>query len=438
MTIKRRLLSNLFITAAGILVIGTISLYAFLKIKASVNVLAGQATQVQIKTPDQQIETMSRKQGEVVRRVNETIGTAMTFMVIASMVILISVIAVNAKIASGLNNPLRTIKEIRDTIKSGALIEKAEITSNDEMGQMHAAFNDIVDQFHNLMSEMSETVFIINTSADILFTASEQQASFFSQLASSVSEISSTTEELSASSNQIADYAGSVLELAGKSWQTSKDGASAVGNITVKMNEIYQDNQDRINEIVELGRKSREITRVMDIINKIADQTKLIAFNAGIEAATGGEAGKRFGVVAVEIRRLADSVRESTVEIEGKIKEMLESVDKLVMTSKRNSGIIQEGVEFAKQTTSRLDDIVCVVDETNKSAKQISLSTQQQKIATGQVAIAMREIVAGAKKTSHAISEINSVSKEMTVLSNNLNEMVKKFKFGNEHSKNSE
>jgi hypothetical protein len=110
-----------------------------------------------------------------------------------------------------------------------------------------------------------------------------------------------------------------------------------------KMEEIRHDNQVSLKEIVDLGGKSKEITRIMEIIDTVADQTKLIAFNAALEASSAGEAGKRFGVVAAEIRRLADSVSESTAEIAHKIGEIQETIGRLVITSEKGSVGIDQG-----------------------------------------------------------------------------------------------
>lgn len=180
--------------------------------------------------------------------------------------------------------------------------------------------------------------------------------------------------------------------------------------------------------LIELGRKSKEITKVMEIINNIADQTKLIAFNAALEASSAGEAGKRFGVVAVEIRRLADSVMESTGEIESKITEIQEVVNRLVITSEKGSKEIQEGMELSGQTAALLLDIVNGAQSTTDAAKQISLSTQQQKTAIEQVVIALREMSEGAQETSDSIEQIDTISKNLTELSGNLKELVEKFK----------
>src|SRR5208282_1481072 len=162
--------------------------------------------------------------------------------------------------------------------------------------------------------------------------------------------------------------------------------------------------------------------------NSIADQTKLIAFNAALEASSAGEAGKRFGVVAVEIRRLADSVMESTGEIEGKINEIQEAINRLVIASEKGSKGIQEGMDYSDQTADLLFGIVDAAQTTTDAAKQISLSTQQQKTASSQVVVALREIVAGSSQSTDAINQISALTRKLSKLSDNLRETVAIFK----------
>ncbi len=160
--------------------------------------------------------------------------------------------------------------------------------------------------------------------------AVDGQAATSSQMSASVAEITSTMEELSASSTQIAEYSESVVSIAGRTYDDSLRGSEAMQRLVEKMQRIGRDNQNALNEILELGTRSKEISKIMEIIDTVADQTKLIAFNAALEASSAGEAGKRFGVVAAEIRRLADSVTESTGEITGKVGEIQESINRLV------------------------------------------------------------------------------------------------------------
>lgn len=258
----------------------------------------------------------------------------------------------------------------------------------------------------------------------------DQQSGFATQLSSSVVEISSTMEEFSSTARHIAQHSQGVVERADKTLEDTKQGAAEVENLTFKVNDISNNIQTNLGEIVELGRKSKEINKVMEIINNIANQTKLIAFNAALEAASAGEAGKRFGVVAVEIRRLADSVVESTAEIEGKITEILDAVNRLVMSSEKSFQLIQEGQEYASHTVSMLIESVDGVDETTSSARQISLSTQQQQIASSQVVIALKEIEQGVRFSTSSMHHSNTVIGELTELADQLKGLVRVFQPG--------
>lgn len=384
----------------------------------------------QSKNGEQQVKLMTEKQQQVVNSVSSTVKVSLTIMVVISLIVLVAVIIANGKTAKSIMAPLKTTEEVISTVEKGDLTRKIGNVGHDEIGHMCRSFNGLIDKLRSAMSHISGRSQLINSYAENIAKTVDGQATFSMQLSSSVAEISSTMEELSSSSSQIADYTKSVVEVANKSWNDARKGASAVETVTMKMNEINLENQNSIGEIVELGRKSKEITKVMELINKIADQTKLIAFNAAIEASSAGEAGGRFGVVAVEIRRLADSVMESTGEIENKINEILEAINRLIIASEKSSKSIQEGVDYATQTVSVLTDIVKVTEETNKSAKQISLSTQQQKSANNQVAVALREIVEGAGQMSSSIGQINTISREMAQLSDDLKGLVENFKLG--------
>lgn len=207
-----------------------------------------------------------------------------------------------------------------------------------------------------------------------------------------------------------------------------KKGANAVETVIMKMQEIQSDNSRSIDEIVSLGRKSKEITKIMELINKIADQTKLIAFNAALEASSAGESGKRFGVVAVEIRRLADNVMESTGEIEAKVNEIQEAIDRLVIASEKGAKGIQEGMDHSSEAAQILFGIVDAAQETTNAAKQISLSTQQQKTASDQVLAALREIATGAGQTAGSVNQISQTCTELAKLSHDMKEIIDGFK----------
>jgi methyl-accepting chemotaxis protein len=299
---------------------------------------------------------------------------------------------------------------------------------NKYRASMCVSMETMIENLRNMISGISEAAMVNKSFADKLSTAVERQAAISTEQSAAVAEITSTMEEFSASSTQIADNSNAVVEIATKTWDNTKKGAGAVESVMMKTNDINSNNANSIREIMDLGRKSKAISKVMEIINSIADQTKLIAFNAELEASSAGEAGKRFGVVAVEIRRLADNVMESTGEIESKVNEIQEAINRLVVASEKGEKVIREGMEYSNQTAGILAGIVDDAQATTEAAKQISLSTQHQKTASNQVVTAIREIMVGAEQTSDAVNEVVYISVKLGELSQGLRELVEKFK----------
>ena len=151
-----------------------------------------------------------------------------------------------------------------------------------------------------------------------VLAATEQQASGAAQQAAAVTQTSATVEELAQTSRQIADNSKAVALTAERTLASAEEGMQAVIDTASGIDEIGASTELASDRILQLGERSQDIGRVLVIIDDIAEQTKILALNAAIEAARAGEAGRGFAVVAEEIRKLADSVTESTSEI-GKV-----------------------------------------------------------------------------------------------------------------------
>ncbi len=320
-------------------------------------------------------------------------------------------------VASGVNH-----------VAQGDLSSTIAVAGSDEVATLAEATRAMQARLRTLVAEVSANAVRVHAAAQEITSAVEGQAATSTQMSSSVAEITTTMEELSASSTQIADHSRSVVDIANQTLEGSRKGSEAMQTVLGRMNDIRSDNQHSLQEIVALGAKSKQISRVMEIINTVADQTKLIAFNAALEASSAGEAGKRFSVVAGEIRRLADSVTDSTREIEAKISEIQDSISRLVITSEKGASGITAGLSASANATERLNEIVSAASQTSSAAQQISLSTQQQKTASSQVVLALREIVTASSHTAQSITRISQVSKDMAQLSGRLDELVHQFK----------
>ncbi|MBF0339409.1 MAG: methyl-accepting chemotaxis protein [Magnetococcales bacterium] len=313
-------------------------------------------------------------------------------------------------------------------VAAGDLTADIPLDGSDEIADLARATGEMRLKLHELASQVGAHAIQAHRAAREIADAVAGQATTSTQMSSSVAEITSTMEEFSASSTQIAEQARSVVEIANQTLEGSRKGSEAMQIVLGRMNDIRDDRQNGLREIVDLGTKSKQISKVMEIINTLADQTRLIAFNAALEASSAGEAGKRFSVVANEIRRLADSVTDSTREIEGKINEIQDSISRLVVNSEKGSAGIAAGTAATTNTAERLNEIVKAATQTSMAAQQISLSTQQQKIASNQVVVALREIVTASSHTAQSITRVSQISREMLGLSERLEALVRQFK----------
>ena len=275
----------------------------------------------------------------------------------------------------------------------------------------------VLDNVAALVGQLKQAnVRLRGLASDIAFAA-EQQVAGAAEQAASVTETSATLEELAQTSKQIAENSQAVVRIAERTLASAEEGMSAVSDTANGIEEIRSSTMQASDRILALGERSQEIGRVLVIIDEIAEQTKILALNAAIEAARAGEAGKGFAVVADEIRKLADSVTESTSEIGRVVREIQSSTSALVMSTERSAKTVQEGKDLAQRTADALDRIVQQVEETNDAAKQISIATQQQRTASDQVVISMKEVAqvsqqqaASARQVSGAVGEMNELA----------------------------
>ncbi|HRE92578.1 MAG TPA: methyl-accepting chemotaxis protein, partial [Myxococcota bacterium] len=181
------------------------------------------------------------------------------------------------------------------------------------------------------------------SSAAELQTASSQQASSTREQSSAMSEIATTINELLVTSRQIAESAQRVAHIAEATVRSTRSGDQAMQHGTEAMATIRRQVDLIVQQMLDLGKRSQQIGGILDIINELADQTNILSINATIEAAGAGEHGRRFAVVADEIRRLADRVGGSTREIRGLIDEVRSAVNTAVMTTEGGSKAVEAG-----------------------------------------------------------------------------------------------
>lgn len=275
-----------------------------------------------------------------------------------------------------------------------------------------------VMSFQAKEKELGEKLFTETQS--LVVTAKETAATSQDQSAA-VKEIVATMEDSNTLSENIATKITDVSKVAQKTSDDVKSGAAALGVNIEKLHDIYEANQTTIKGIKSLGDKIENIWDIVSLINSVADQAKIIAFNAELEAASAGEAGKNFHIVASEIRRLADGIIDGTREIKGKITEIQQSSDSLIIASESGTAKINEGCESANELEARFNSIKNAAEITVDSASNITSIIQQQAAASSQILITLKQIAAGVSNFSAATETLSDSAQKLKTISVELN-----------------
>jgi methyl-accepting chemotaxis protein len=264
----------------------------------------------------------------------------------------------------------------------------------------------------------------LSSAATQLLAAAHQQASGATEQASAVSQVSTTIEELGSTARQIAIAAEQVAEASRQTLENLSEGQDAVDNSIQAMERIRGRMQDVSVRVLNLGERSQQIGEIIDLINDLSDETHLLALNAAIEAAGAGEHGRRFAVVAAEVKSLANRALAAAKEVKGVIAEIQQATNSAVLAAEEGGKEVERGVELAHSAGQVMDNIVMVAERTAQSSAEISLATAQQQSASEQVVETMREIADVARQTAAGSRQMSESAQMLTAIAERLHGIV--------------
>lgn len=275
-----------------------------------------------------------------------------------------------------------------------------------------------------LRSRIGSAVGEVASSSVELQTTANQQATGAMEQATAMSEISMTITQLLASSQQIAESAQRVADVADQTATAGRSGQDTVTSAQALMTEIRNQVDVIVDHMIELGDKSQRIGAVLDIVSELSEQTNILAINSTIEAAGAGESGRRFAVVADEIRKLADRVAESTKEIRGLIELIRGAVHTTVMATEIGSKAVDAGTAQFVGVAQSFGQIVDLVTTTTEAAREIELSTRQQTTAVEQVNFAVANVTETTKENESGTTQTLQTASQLAELSTRLRRLV--------------
>ena len=253
----------------------------------------------------------------------------------------------------------------------------------------------------------------LQASAATMVTGAREQAT-------ATTEIATTIHEVLATSKQIAIGAQRVAQIAERSSSTAVLGSETMNKTHTAVEAIRREVEQIVVHMLELGRKSQQIGGVVDIVSELAEQSSILAINAMIEAAGAGEGGRRFAVVAEELRKLADRVTGSTKEIRGLIDDVRSSVNTTVMATEAGAKAVDAGTKQFGEVASAFQSIGQGVATCAEAAREIELSTKQQASGMEQVTVAISEIASVSKQSETSTLELRQTAQQLARLSTEL------------------
>ena len=321
---------------------------------------------------------------------------------------------------------LRLMNELQE-VADGDLTVQATV-SEDITGAIADSVNYTVEELRGLVGRVTNTAIQVTAASnhaqgisDDLLAASQQQSREISDAGQVVTTMANDITEVSRSANESA-------EVARQSVAAAEQGAYAVENAIKGMNEIREQIQETSKRIKRLGESSQEIGEITELISDITEQTNVLALNAAIQAASAGEAGRGFSVVAEEVQRLAERSAEATKQIGALVRTIQTDTHDAVAAMEKSTQGVVEGAKLSDAAGTALSEIRSVSNRLAELIQGISLSTEQQATSANGVAQNIQHILTITEQTQNGTQQTSQSIKELSMLAEELKNSVSRFR----------
>lgn len=381
---------------------------------------------------------------------------AQTLMIVFGIIVTVIGIVVAFLFTRGIAGPARQVAAAAMRLADGDLtIEELQIKSRDEIGEMAKVFNQMVVNLREIIGQIRATSQTLFENGESLLLAAEESTGATAQIAAAVNQVAQGTteqvrqvqetrtaieqlrriidqiatgaqeqaqqaeqttrslERMAQSIEEVSSSVRAVAEASGHGAERAMAGEKTIVQVTQGMDEIRTSVIRVAERIDELGRYSRQIDEIVEMISAIADQTNLLALNAAIEAARAGEHGRGFGVVADEVRQLAERSAESTREIGQLLASIQAAVDSAIAEVQAATKQVDSGTQLAGHARAAFDEIMANIRTTDDLARTISQAAEQMAQASPEMLAAMAEMASITEENTTATEEMAAFSDQV-------------------------
>lgn len=323
--------------------------------------------------------------------------------------------------------------EALDHVRGGDLV-RANRLADKLPGEVSGSFSSAAEALGTLAQQIQNSSVEVASAANSVNQIASELASGSSEQAASVVEITAAMEELARTASQIADNATKQAKLAEIAEESGNTGSSAVEEAVTGVEEVKKRIAGIASRADTLGTRSKEIYRVLDLITEIAQETHILSLNAAIEAAAAGDHGRRFSVVAEEVRRLAQRSQESVDSVRNLLDEFAGSIRATVVATEEGSKEAGRVLERARAAAEAIDKLRGASSDTARVAREISLATQQQNAASDEVVLTLKEVSQVVQRMADGLKEFSNTADRLNELGLTIQLLAQSFHLDSPHS----
>lgn len=312
-------------------------------------------------------------------------------------------------------------------VADGDLTAEAEVTE-DMTGAIADSFNFMIGQLREVIRNVQEATVQVSFSANEIQATAQHLSQGSESQASQIVDTSAAVDEMSVSIQQVSDNAVRSAEVAQWALNNAQQGAQVVQETVHSMTRIRDQVEETSKRIARLGESSKEIGDIVQLIGDIADRTSILALNASIQAAMAGEAGQGFAVVAEEVESLAERATEATRQIAGIVKTIQSETNETVAAMEDSQREVVEGSHLADQAGQTLSEIQNVSKELAELIQSISMASKQQARGSEAVARSMNDIAEVTQQTAAGTRQAAVSISNLATLADGLRGSVSTFK----------
>ncbi|WP_143262148.1 methyl-accepting chemotaxis protein [Sediminibacillus massiliensis] len=375
---------------------------------------------------------------------------------ISLIIVLLLSALITLLITKRITKPISTLKEKMKQVEEGDLSINLENKNQDEIGQLARSVEQMKESLRSLIHNVSEASQSLSGQSAYLTQAATEVREGSEQIASTMQELSAGAESQATSSTTLSEMMTNfvqkidqahqsgeqISETSAKVLNMTNEGSGLMTDSVMQMKNIELIVKEAVSKVQGLDAQSKEISKLIQVINEIAEQTNLLSLNAAIEAARAGEHGKGFAVVADEVRKLAEQVSSSVgdiTEIVSNIQSESSSVAKSLEAGyqevdKGSQKIGKTGETFGhiddsvKDMVKQINEITDHLQEVSSNSQQMNESIQEIAAVSEESAAGVEEVAASTQQSSTSMEEVSNSAIDLEKLSSELNEQVGKFK----------